>query len=280
MITPPWILELLENNSLPASRVRSVEARQQLEILTNLGLVKTELYGRSKKRIVVIQPAEYKLWVNAEYNSIADSEVETLPRRAKNIAERGGSKSGKSSHEVQPLIFRWFAADDQTLLAQLTAQFGVIGVTSDRVDKLNLPEQWRLLTVENWESFYILEYHNPQPPILAVYLGGNVSEVVLEALAAIAPQPAKVLHFGDYDWAGLNIFGRLCRHLPHARWYLPDNLASLFKQHRDLALVQNQADYAQIRHEHPDIAMVIDLISRTNAGLEQEIVSPPAEKDW
>jgi hypothetical protein len=97
------------------------------------------------------------------------------------------------------LIFRWFAEDENTLMASLMGQFGLIGVATDQVSKLTLPEEWRLLTVENWESFYTLTYHQPQPPILTAYLSGNVSEVVLESLAALIPLPARVLHY--YTWA-------------------------------------------------------------------------------
>ncbi len=277
MERPSWILRLIEEGNVPFSQINSKTATSLLEQLTVLGLVKVEVQGR-RRRIVVREAAQLQRWVEANF-LVTDHPMPEQPR-AQNIARRRNSKTGPTSHRVQSILLRWFDPDPAVYLAHLTERFGLIGLMTDRLNALDIPEQWYLLTVENWESFYTLGYASPTIPIVAVYLGGNVAEVLLTALAQFIPPPTTILHFGDFDWAGLAIFQRVQTVLPTARFYQPPNLETLFKHYANRRLIANQSGYAQLDINHPASQPVIDLIARYNAGLEQEIVPPPAESDF
>lgn len=114
---------------------------------------------------------------------------------------------------------------------------------------------------------------------MAAYLGGNVSDVVLYAFSQINPKPERILHFGDYDWAGLKIFQRVQTILPKAKLYIPSNIEELLKKnYGNHKLVKSQL--MNVDFNNPEIQPVIDLIAQYNMGLEQEILEQPSEDDF
>jgi len=273
---PRWITTLLERDTVAYSGAQSRSDQEMVTILEVLGLVRVET-RRSRRTIVVINREQFARWVEAQYpeRPVGDT---VLSSRARNIVQRGASKSGRATHDVQPILLRWFAAERDTLWARLTHEWGIAALTSDHLDHLELPPLWWLLTIENWESMYSLAYPDPTIPIIAVWLSGNPANVVLQALARMRPPPACLLHFGDYDWSGLEIFRRLRAVMPEAALYVPSDIESLFQQHRNRTLLDGQLSTAQPMIADPACQLVADLIARYNGGLEQEIVpAPPLE---
>jgi hypothetical protein len=279
MERPNWMSKLLEQGYVAYSQAASQAARQILTKLTALGLVKVEVQG-SRRRIVVLDNDQFRRWVEVNYPLIDPVAIAALPARSQNIARRRSSKAGQTTHNVQPILLKWFDPDPGAPLAQLTRQNGLVGLTSDRLNGLSLPQPWWLLTVENWEPFYRLDYPKLATSIVAVYLGGHVAEVTLTALARLTPPPAQVLHFGDYDWTGLTIFQRVQAVLPEATLYVPANIETLFQRHANHKLIEVQAAHARPSYTHSDCRTVAELIAQYNAGLEQEIVPQPAEADF
>lgn len=277
MVRPSWLRELLAQGSVAHSRVRSTEARQILRTLQTLGLVKITTH-KTRRTLTVLDPESFAHWVAINF-PVEDASAELLPNRAQNIVRGRDSKAGATTHSVQPVLFKWFDSNPDAPIAQLSQTYGMVGVTSERLAHLSLPAVWYLLTVENWESFYALSYQTPSVPVMMVYLGGNVSDVVLTALASLCPYPTSILHFGDYDWAGLAIFQRLETWLPQAQLYVAPDLASLFQRYGKRDLVVKQT-LASLDLHHPKCQPVIAYISQYNAGLEQEIVPPPTLNDF
>lgn len=151
----------------------------------------------------------------------------------------------------------------------------MIGITSDRLATLALPPSWTLLTIENWEPFLALDYAPQGAPIVALFIGGNIAERALHALAALQPPPAQAIHFGDYDWAGLAIYRRIRAALPLSTLYVPAALDALFRDFAGHRLLAGQLPLAPRRDDPAEVQRVIALIAAHNAGLEQEIVPPP-----
>lgn len=282
MPRPSWITKLLEQGYAPYSQAGSRAAEQTLATLKALDLIRIEFQG-TRRKVVVVDKDQFRRWVEAVYpltdlEATADLPLRSL--RSQNIARRRSSKLGRTTHEVQPVLLKWFDPNPASPLAVLTDQHGLVGLTTDRLDRLALPPAWWLLTVENWESFYTLDYAAPATLIVAIYLGGQVAEATLAALAQLSPPPERVLHFGDYDWTGLAIFQRVQAALPAARLYVPADIETLFQRYGNRQLLEEQAPTVQLDPAHAACQAVVDLIAECNAGLEQEVVSPPAEKDF
>ena len=154
MPTPAWIARLARDGSVPRSQIGG-ESELVLAQLRALGLAAEEVQG-SKRRVVTRDLAALNRWVTATYPPAEEAPHPGL--RAGNIARARRSKAGAATHHVQPLLLRWFAPGPDAPLAAITHQFGLVGLTTDRVAALEPPAAWTLLTVENWEPFVTAAY--------------------------------------------------------------------------------------------------------------------------
>ncbi len=275
MTRPSWLAELLRRGVVAYSRVRSAQARQDLQTLQALRLVRVRpessaAHG-SRRVVEALAPKQVAQWIDSTYPVVEDNHASTLPQRGQNIAFNRNSKAGETTHTVQPILFKWFTTAPESELADLTKTYGLVGVCTDLIKALALPACWTLLTVENWESFYTLALPSPTLPVMVLYLGGNVPQVVLTALSEMTPLPWRVIHFGDYDWAGLAIFQRIGVVFPQAQLYQPSDLESLFERYGDRELIERQSARV-LDLDDARCTRVIACITRYNAGLEQEIV--------
>lgn len=272
MQPPKWLERLLRVGSAPRSSVPDADddLLRQMQLMR---LVTIDAHGR-RMRITVSDAAALRTWMEGRF--AAPSVDSDAGRRAVNIARVRKSKRGDARHAVQPLFMRWFAAHADGLWVELTRRCGIVGVLSDRVHALGMPCPWRLLTVENWEPFVRLSYMPAEGAIVAVYASGAISAEALRALASIDPPPAAVVHFGDFDWTGLSIYRRIRAALPNAQLYVPDNIEDLFRTASNHELASTQTPLTLRPDDPPAVRFIADLIARWNAGLEQEIVRPPA----
>ncbi|MDP9316372.1 MAG: DUF2220 domain-containing protein [Chloroflexota bacterium] len=272
MKSPAWIRRLLRDGTVPRSAVTS-ESVAALEQLVVLGYVIEETQ-RARRRVVVRNAGGFSTWVAGTY--LQPSESAMPGRRAGNIARVRDSKGGRSTHDRQPMLLRWFDPDPAAPFAALTQQWGVVALMTDRSADLLLPSRWSLLTVENWESFVATDYTGCQDAIIVMYTGGNPADATLHALVSRQPAPQRAMHFGDYDWSGLAIFRRLRAVLPTVELYVPEDIDELMRKYGNPGLIEGQMPLGERDDDTDEVREVIRLISRYNAGLEQEIVPLPA----
>lgn len=271
MKPPAWITRLLRDGTVPRSAVTS-ESVAVLEQLVVLGYVTEETQG-ARRRIVVRNAGGFATWVAGTYPQPSESPL--LGRRAGNIARVRDSKGGRSTHDRQPMLLRWFDPDPAAPFAALTQQWGVAAVTSDRCADLLPPSRWVLLTVENWESFVATDYTGCQDTIIVIYTGGNPAEATIQALGSLQPAPIRAIHFGDYDWSGIAIYRRIRAILSPIELYVPENIEALMRTYGNRGVIDGQLPLRERDDDPRDVHDVIRLISQYNAGLEQEIVPPP-----
>ncbi|GAB4162883.1 MAG: hypothetical protein Fur005_21880 [Roseiflexaceae bacterium] len=271
MKPPTWIAQLADEGRVAYSRL-SRDGEQLLVQLRALQLVSIAIH-KSRRVVIVIDKPKFAQWFQAAYPALAPAPV--AGQRAANIARARNSKSGLVTHPVQPLLLRWFSSNSASIWAELTQRCGIVGITSDRLHTLDLPQHWTLLTIENWEPFLALDYAPQMGAIIAVFTGGNIAEATLRSLAALRPSPIHAVHFGDYDWSGLAIYRRIRAVLPQLTLYMPDDLATLFRDFAGHDLLLGQLPLVAQADDPPELREVIALIAQHNAGLEQEIVPPP-----
>ncbi|MDP9315912.1 MAG: DUF2220 family protein [Chloroflexota bacterium] len=274
MKSPAWITRLQRDGSVPRSAV-TAESVAMLEQLVALGYVAEETQG-TRRRVVVQNTSGLTAWAVGTYPQPSESPIPG--RRAGNIARVRDSKGGRSTHDRQPMLLRWFGPDPAAPFATLTQQWGVAAVTSDRSANLLPPSRWILLTVENWESFVATDYTDCQDTIIVNYTGGNPAEATIRALGSLQPAPVRAIHFGDYDWSGLTIFRHLRTVLPIIELYVPKDIQELLARFANQRLIDGQIPLREREDDTDEVREVIRLISQYNAGLEQEIVAPPRLK--
>lgn len=270
MKRPTWLTTLLEKGAV----AHSAADHRIIGELIPLGLVCIRSAGL-RQTVAAIDPVQLRSWVDARYPQHA-VDPDALPTREGNIVRSGSSKSGPSAHAVLSLQFKWFGRGP---LAGLTRAYGMAAALTDRLADLPVPPRWRLLTIENWEPFHRTDYSAAALPVMVAYLGGNVSEIVIDALTTFSHPPETILHFGDYDWDGLHIFQRLQKVLPSARLYLPPDIEALFQQFGRRKFLEKQKRKTTFDPANPQCRPVIRLIEQYNAGLEQEVVGLPDMED-
>jgi hypothetical protein len=271
MKPPAWIAQLAHEGRVAYSRLNQ-DGEQILAQLRALRLVTLGVHN-TRRLIVVIDKPGFAQWYQGAYTTPQEPPVAGL--RAANIARAGHSKAGATTHEAQPVLLRWFSPNPEAPWAELTRRCGVVGITSDRLAALDLPERWTLLTVENWEPFLALDYDPQTGAVVAVFTGGNIAQTTLQALTALRPVPARAMHFGDYDWSGLAIYRRIRTSFPQIEFYVPADIATRFQQFANHALLMGQPPLVVRADDPAEVQQVIALIAQHNAGLEQEIVAPP-----
>ncbi len=274
MKIPRWLQTLNEQGTVPHSAANSAAGQAMLRKLRDeLKLVRVATRG-TRRTIVVDDAMQLQRWLDARYPQTG-LDPDTLPTRQGNIVRGGGSKAGRRTHTVQPVLFKFFDPRKTNPWARQTARYGMAAATTNRLHRLDLPPRWRLLTVENWEPFQRADYAAASIPVMVVYLLGKVADVTIRALATFSPPPESMLHFGDYDWEGLYVFQRLAKVLPAMRLYVPAGIEDLFKIHRNRELIAKQTPAQAFDRQNRHCRPVIRLIQHYNGGLEQEIVDLP-----
>jgi len=83
--------------------------------------------------------------------------------------------------------------------------------------------------------------------------------------------PGKLLHFPDYDRAGLRIFAtELLPHRPDAQLLIPENLEALLSERGSRDLYLRHEHLRVLKANHSEIAQISASIDSARKGLEQE----------
>jgi hypothetical protein len=128
--------------------------------------------------------------------------------------------------------------------------------------------------VENPVVFALLE--RLRLPVGIAILGhGRISGRLLDWLTQTKSSDFSIIHLPDYDPVGLNEFARLRRRLcERIALYVPSNLEKYFEKfsNRTLLAAANSQTLLHYLRQSKDsqIQMVVGVIDKNNAGLEQE----------
>ncbi len=139
-----------------------------------------------------------------------------------------------------------------------------------------LPENITVVGIENPENFRSidkqLQLFNHIMPIFVSRYPQTQSKDLIKWLTKI---PNNYLHFGDFDFEGINIFlNEYQKHLEKkAHFFIPKNLESLLKKYGNTNTYNTQI-YKQPKLENikdDELKTLICLIHQYKKGLEQEI---------
>ncbi len=141
-------------------------------------------------------------------------------------------------------------------------------------EKFTLAADITVVGVENGENFRYIErqqglFHFAKILFVSRYPQSG------DLLAWLQSIPNSYVHFGDYDFAGINIYlNEFKQHLgSQAQFFVPKNLAGLMVTYGNRELYQRQFCTAPKRCCLPEPALVMlwDLICAEKKGLEQEV---------
>lgn len=267
------LTRLLETGTLARSAC-SREFLTALAPLLDSGIVIEDKSGAGR-RLVVHNPGAFRDFIQHHFPS-APVPAGTSSR----VAGVSRFRDTKAVASDLPEIITIRAWDDESLrsdgksidAAQATHEHGVFSFLLADSARFTLHGSSAL--VENPAVFTQFE-HLQLPPHLAIYGHGRSSNRLLDWLATQTAPNFNLLHLPDYDPVGLDEFTRLHERLGgRVQLHLPASLPDLFARHANFELLQKSSTQlllAKLRRcQIPGVQLVLALIEKHNAGLEQE----------
>lgn len=136
-------------------------------------------------------------------------------------------------------------------------------------------EEIVIVGVENGENFRYIEWQEKLFPLEKVLFVSRYPQSG-DLLRWLQTIPNRYLHFGDFDFSGINIYlNEFKQHLgARADFFVPDGIADLFHNYGNRDLYDRQCKTApqRSRLQEPALEQLWDLISTEKKGLEQEVL--------
>lgn len=222
------LAKLLQSSTLSQSSFGKQQQHALDEFARSTGAVRRQPAGRGVV-YVLVKPEVAETELKRLSPGYGQPQNVELPQRSINVANHRNSKSGASSHDYAYLLMR--SSDNSVLwqqegsaaqlhLAEACQRKGVEAIRLERNSRWYSKQP--LLLIENQALFDRLDWL-PSQALSAVFYNGNLSSVLLSALALQA-QKSTVLFFPDYDLVGLQNYQRIRQQLGEAvsLWLMPD----------------------------------------------------------
>lgn len=264
------LAHLAEGGSLPRSRV----AKALLPLLENAGVVRMEKSGSS----YLVRGVPGKIEAFAEHHrGIRDLRRFALAspenRSRESLAEIAGDSKALPNQPLAGIFIRSFGnctLGGQPLMH--TPPDSAIFISPAQLPQLRVTAS-TLIVIEN--SKCLLKFEHALPHFAGVDLA-NTALVLRWSWGAVWREwlrtwPGAVLHFPDYDRAGLRIFAtELLPHRPEAHLLIPAKLDTLLKVRGSRKLYLRHEHLSLLGAKHPEIARVNAAIESSRKALEQE----------
>lgn len=141
-------------------------------------------------------------------------------------------------------------------------------------ESLEIPTNITIVGIENAENFRHIHqqkylFNHITPVFISRYPQNN------DAIKWLKSIPNNYLHFGDFDFEGINIFLHEYKNQlgKKAHFFIPDNIEQLIKTYGNAAIynkqINKQPDILKI--DNKKMIELINLIHKYKKGLEQEI---------
>ena len=279
------LAQLLEAGSLPSSLVKSKVTISLFDKLIQIGLIQKQRKGAGSQ-FSLINKERREVFIGNEYPSgLEFIENNMFPRRVQGI------KNCKNSKSLKKLDFDLITLRGKSIIEYKEKNID-LSLSSDDVTYLSLKleigslinihqESCTIVTVENPTAFTELGKMVSCSWDIAVYTGGKMSEILINQLKYWGEKGHKIIHFGDYDFVGMEEFIRILHVCSDARFYLPESLGDEFvKNYGNIELLEKQVT----QHKKFSISMsslantkgrgdlrkLHQLIQNNAKGLEQE----------
>ncbi len=269
------LLRLMEGEILPASSAPQKIFRS----LVAEGLISEKRSGRTKASLQIGNIPALEAYLKTHF-SIPDLRVyirelkSAASTRASLVQATTDSKT-KRIRSFSGFLVNVYEPVEATLKGApctLEPQLGRFTFIHDYED-FKLPENITVIGLENPENFrqvaqqrYLFPYLHP---LFVSRYPQNGSRDLVRWLQSI---PNPYLHFGDFDFAGINIYlTEFKRHLgERARFFLPANTEALLQQWGNRQRYDKQALIGGIALEEPDLVALVALLHKYEKGLDQE----------
>jgi hypothetical protein len=271
-------LILLEDGEIiPASRMKHEVVNEMLDN----GILKKQIQGRSKSSLYLPEKQALTVFLQNHYG-ISDLRryIEVLtaekPNRADAIAVSSDSKL-KNVRTFKGFLVNCYLPIQVKINgkdAVISPPEGIFPFIYD-FEHLEIPRDITIVGIENPENFRHIDkqkhlFEHIKPLFVSRY-PQHQSKDLIKWIRSI---PNLYLHFGDFDFAGIEIYlSEYKKHLcDKATFFIPENIEDLIAKYGNKDLYDRQklnCDKKEITEEK--LLELINAIDRQKKGLEQEI---------
>lgn len=228
------------------------------------------------QRIAVINQSRFSAFLAREFPH-EQADVSHMPVRVQGVGRFRDTKTVRGASDEIVCVRGWHDGallrnDDPVAVAEPTRDHGVFAflLTGNSAYQL----QGTIATVENPTLFALFERLHAGFD-LVLYTSGRLSRQLIAWLALQKVGGLKIVHFGDYDPAGLDDYRRLRTACGEAVvLYCPEDLPRLFRTYGNARLLDGANTQSVLKRlrsfKDATVASVVKLIEEFNAGLEQE----------
>ena len=268
------LLQLANGKEVSASSLKQAIFKELLDE----DIIKVRLFGRIKRTCYIPDRSAFDAWM---YNKYAISDlrdyINALKKdegtRAELIAVSNNSKA------TARRTFKGFLVNSYMPIlcflngSPLTVhpQSGSFQFIYD-FEQFVIPEEVIVVGVENAENFsHIASQEYLFGGLHTLFVSRYPQSQSKDALAWLQSIPNTYLHFGDVDFAGINIYlQEYKRHLgDRASFFIPENTAVLLEKYGNRSLYDKQK-LANNDVVEEALRQLISLIHKHKKGLEQE----------
>jgi hypothetical protein len=268
------LLRLVEGEQMPASSLNDKIIKE----LINDGIILERLTGRTKKTLYITDAISLDNWLFNKFsiNNLSHY-IETIKNvnssRAQLVAVSNNSKA-RTRRTYKGFLVNCFSPIKCTLNDETFVVFPKSGIFQFIYDYENFvpAPDVTIVGVENMENFRFIErqtHYFSQTNCLFVcrYPLHQLGDLI-NWLKSI---PNQYLHFGDFDFAGINIYmNEFKKHIKdRATFFVPPNISELLTKYGNPTLYDKQI-LSSSKNIEGEIQKLINLIHAVKKGLEQE----------
>lgn len=248
----------MAKSQLPASFRRSNAYGQ----LSAAGIV-VEISKGAGKVIAVTDTAALEAFLNKQFPNRTENSERTA---VGNLYDYRSSKAGSRTRQQVVLLRGQASIFINGQSVDLDAHCRVHGCFSALQPSLNAP---KICVVENLDCFLRAEEVIGDDWVFIHPYGRWGSNTVREI------DCQELLHFGDYDYTGLNDYLLLRQSKKSARLHLPADLEARWQRYSTPLKKGAQPSKRVSESELPEVRKVLQLLSTTNRFLEQQALFIP-----
>lgn len=270
------LLKLLNGENVPASSFKGTLA----ESLISENIIQKN--GRTKQTLQLYNKRALNDFLFREFGINNLEEYITELSDSKNLKRSDLIKISGNSKIKRIRSFKGFLVNVfEPIEAQLNGNALTISPNEGTFtfiydyDKFTIDKDVIVVGIENPENF---RYINRQKHLFAgrkcLFVSRYPQNQNKDLLSWLLANQYTYLHFGDFDFSGLNIFiNEFKKHLKEkAAFFVPKNIESLLQQFGNRSLYDKQDINFDYENQSDEIKYVISLIYKYKKGLEQEIL--------
>jgi hypothetical protein len=268
------LIQLCNGVPMPSSKIKSAS----IQAFLDNGIIRKQLQGKSKAMLYLSDPSLLQSYLKNQYGindlRLYVDSLKTELTRAEAVEAASNSKitairtfQGFLVNTCEPI--EAVLGGVSTYITPLEGTFTFI---YDYEGFQPAPDV-TIVGVENPENFRWLQnqqylFQGMKPLFVSRY---PQSRDLIKWLMAI---PNTYLHFGDFDFAGINIYwNEYKNHLgERARFFVPPNVEHLIAKHGNRMLYDNQKLLVKEEIKERGLKQVIEMLHKYKKGLEQEVL--------